>query len=132
MNYKYGIKCLNLKEYNSDFIDKLKNGTILWKYIPRNKKRIITFLTMIAKIKFNHVNCYSCLPHEFSSEYYVFVDIDNGNLCLLLSTIRNSHQYPDSNIRIKKLQDELLLLDVDTDILLNHRKEMLCQQHPNE
>lgn len=123
---------MNLEEYDSNFIEKLKKGNIHWEYIPRHKRRIATFLTMIAKIKFNHVICYSCLPHDFSSEYYVFVDIDNGNLCLLLSTIRDSHQYPDSNIRIKKLQDELILLDVDADILLNHRKEMLCQQHPDE
>lgn len=129
---KYNIRCVKLEDYNPDFAKKLKQGDVHWEYIPRNQRRVLTFLIFIAKIKFNHIVCYSCLPREYSSEYFVFVDIDDGNLCLLLSTIRDSRQYTNSGIRVEKLQKELILLDVEQDVLLSHRKEIVCLPRQDE
>ncbi len=126
---KYGIPYVLLSEYDPSFIDSALSGNILWEDIPQNFRRIRTFLSFIAKIKYKEFKCYSFLPDKYASEYYVFIDIDNGKTLMLVSTIRDSHQYSASWERLQRLADELLLLDSDYETLLNLRYIISSQQH---
>lgn len=126
---KYGIPYVSLSEYDPIFISNVLSGNMSWQDIPRNSRRICTFLSFIAKLRYKELKCYSFLPGEFASEYYVFIDIDNGRTLMLVSTIRDSRQYPaDSWKRVQKLRDELLLLDSDYETLLS-LKNIVDQQH---
>lgn len=126
---KYGIPCVSLSEYDPIFISNALSGNISWQDIPRNFRRICTFLSFIAKLRYKELKCYSFLPGKFASEYYVFIDIDNGKTLMLVSTIRDSCQYPaNSWKRVQKLRDELLLLDSDYETLLS-LKNIVGQQH---
>lgn len=126
---KYGIPYVSLFEYDPTFISNVLSYNISWEDIPRNFRRIRTFLSFIAQIKYKELKCYSFLPSEFASEYYIFIDIDIGKTLMLVSTIRDSHQYPaDSWNRVLKLREELLLLDSDYETLLS-LKNIVDQQH---
>ena len=114
---KYGIPYVSLFEYDPTFISNVLSYNISWEDIPRNFRRIRTFLSFIAQIKYKELKCYS------------FIDIDIGKTLMLVSTIRDSHQYPaDSWNRVQKLRDELLLLDSDYETLLS-LKNIVDQQH---
>lgn len=126
---KYGIQYVSLSNYDPIFIQNALSGHISWEDIPRNFRRMRTFLSFIAKIGYKDFKCYSFLPRKYASDYYVFIDIDNGNTLMLVSTIRDSRQYPTSWARVPKLQKELLLLDSDYETLLNLRNTILNQQH---
>lgn len=131
---KYGIKMVSLNEYFPSFIDDSKNQSICWQ--EANKDicgRVQTFLIVIAKIKLHSFKCYCCIyPHSSSAEYTVFVDINLGNLCLLLTTIRDPNPYPNSGQRIQMLKDDLLLLDAPQDLLISLRQGMPDLLHPGE
>lgn len=129
---KYGIPYVSLSEYDPIFIHNVLSNNIPWENIPRNSRRICTFLSFIAKIRYKEFKCYSFLPREYAAEYYVFIDIDNGKTLMLVSTIRDDHQYPDSWIRVQKLREELLFLDTDHETLSNLRSIVLNQQHQGE
>ncbi len=89
-------------------------------------------MVLIAKISYQYFDCYCCIyPHSFSAEYIVFVDIDNGTLCLLLSTIRDKNFYPNDGRRIHMLKEGLFLLDSSKAFLFTLHEEMLCQPHPD-
>ena len=80
---KYGIKYVPLSEYDPDFIPNILSSNMLWEDIPRNFRRMRTFLSFIAKIGYKEFKCYSFLPREYAAEYYVFIDIDNGKTLML-------------------------------------------------
>ncbi len=83
---KYGIPYVSLFEYDPTFISNVLSYNISWEDIPRNFRRIRTFLSFIAQIKYKELKCYSFLPSEFASEYYIFIDIDIGK------TLRNCRE----------------------------------------
>lgn len=130
---KYGIKSVSLTEYFPSFFADCQNHLIDWQEANEDVYgRIQTFLVLISKLKFRDFKCYCCVyPHISSSEYTVFVDIDSGNRCLLLTTIRDSCSYPKDARRIHMLKDGLLLLEAPMDGLLTLRQEMTCQRHPD-
>lgn len=134
--HKYGIKSVKLEEFYPDFISDVSSNKVNWFEKSNIYSRVKTFLIFIAKLKYKEFHCYCCLyPSQFSSDYIVFVDIDNGSFCLILSTIRDSKQYPDSWRRVKKLSEELLLLDAPESVLNFLRQEILKtadQQHRDE
>lgn len=134
MNKKYGIKAVNLNEYFPAFLSDCQNHQITWQEANKDIfNRIHTFLVLIAKIKFKNFKCYCCIyPHSISSEYTVFLDIDAGSFCMLLTTIRDRNFYPNDGRRIHMLKDGLLLLDVPQDKLAILRQEMPCPPHPDE
>lgn len=133
---KYGIKSVKLEEFYSDFVSDVSSNKVEWFEKSNIHSRVKTFLIFIAKLKYKEFNCYCCLyPSRFSSDYIVFVDIDNGSSCLILSTIRDSKQYPASWNRVKKLSEDLLLLDAPESVLRLLRQEILKtvdQQHRDE
>ena len=119
-------------DYFPNFIDDCKKERVSWQKANEDiSSRIQTFLILIAKIKYEHFRCYCCIyPHDTSSEYIVFVDIDEGSYCLLLTTLRDRNIYPNSARRIPMLEKGLLLLDTPMETLLNLRQEMPDQPHP--
>lgn len=129
---KHGIQSINLIDYFPNFIDDCKKERVSWQKANEDiSSRIQTFLILIAKIKYEHFRCYCCIyPHDTSSEYIVFVDIDEGSYCLLLTTLRDRNIYPNSARRIPMLEKGLLLLDTPMETLLNLRQEMPDQPHP--
>lgn len=129
---KHGIQSINLIDYFPNFIDDCKKERVSWQKANEDiSSRIQTFLILIAKIKYEHFRCYCCIyPHDTSSEYIVFVDIDEGSYCLLLTTLRDRNIYPNSARRIPMLEKGLLLLDTPMGTLLNLRQEMPDQPHP--
>jgi hypothetical protein len=129
---KHGIQSINLVDYFPNFIDDCKKERVSWQKANEDiSSRIQTFLILIAKIKYEHFRCYCCIyPHDTSSEYIVFVDIDEGSYCLLLTTLRDRNIYPNSARRIPMLEKGLLLLDTPMETLLNLRQEMPDQPHP--
>ena len=129
---KHGIQSINLIDYFPNFIDDCKKERVSWQKANEDiSSRIQTFLILIAKIKYEHFRCYCCIyPHDTSSEYIVFVDIDEGSYCLLLTTLRDRNIYPNSARRIPILEKGLLLLDTPMETLLNLRQEMPDQPHP--
>ena len=129
---KHGIQSINLIDYFPNFIDDCKKERVSWQKANEDiSSRIQTFLILIAKIKYEHFRCYCCIyPHDTSSEYIVFVDIDEGSYCLLLTTLRDRNIYPNSARRIPMLETGLLLLDTPMETLLNLRQEMPDQPHP--
>lgn len=131
---KYGIKSVSLIEYFPSFLTDCQNHLINWQKANEDVYgRIQTFLVLISKLTFKDFKCYCCIyPHSASAEYTVFVDIDSGNCCLLLTTIRDSGFYPNDGRRIHMLEDGLLLLDAPMDDLLSLRQEMPYQPHQDE
>lgn len=129
---KHGIQSINLIDYFPNFIDDCKKERVSWQKANEDiSSRIQTFLILMAKIKYEHFRCYCCIyPHDTSSEYIVFVDIDEGSYCLLLTTLRDRNIYPNSARRIPMLEKGLLLLDTPMETLLNLRQEMPDQPHP--
>ena len=129
---KHGLQSINLIDYFPNFIDDCKKERVSWQKANEDiSSRIQTFLILIAKIKYEHFRCYCCIyPHDTSSEYIVFVDIDEGSYCLLLTTLRDRNIYPNSARRIPMLEKGLLLLDTPMETLLNLRQEMPDQPHP--
>ena len=129
---KHGIQSINLVDYFPNVIDDCKKTRVSWQKANEDiSSRIQTFLILIAKIKYEHFRCYCCIyPHDTSSEYIVFVDIDEGSYCLLLTTLRDRNIYPNSARRIPMLEKGLLLLDTPMETLLNLRQEMPDQPHP--
>ena len=129
---KHGIQSINLVDYFPNFIDDCKKERVSWQKANEDiSSRIQTFLILIAKIKYEHFRCYCCIyPHDTSSEYIVFVDIDEGSYCLLLTTLRDRNIYPNSARRIPMLEKGPLLLDTPMETLLNLRQEMPDQPHP--
>lgn len=133
MNRKHGIKAVNLTEYFPTFLSDCQNHLIDWQEADADiYSRIQTFLILISKIQFKTFKCYCCIyPYKTSAEYTVFVDINSGNHCLLLTTIRDHNFYPNSGRRIHMLEEDLLLLDAPEDILFSLLQEMPCQPHPD-
>lgn len=128
MDRKYGIKSIKLGDYYPSLLADCQKHLVQWQPADRDiYSRIQTFLVIIAKIKFKDFNCYCCVyPHDTSSEYTVFVDIDAGNLYLLLTTIRDTGLYPNDSRRIHMLEEGLILLDAPQDVLTILRQEMPC------
>lgn len=131
---KYGIKSIPLNEHFPAFMDDCQNHRIMWAKADDDIcGRIQTFLLLIAKIKYKSADCYYCIyPHESTAEYTVFICINPGQLCLILTTIRDKGFYPNDGRRIQMLKDGLLFLDTPQDILFNIHQGILDQQHPNE
>lgn len=134
MNSKYDIKSIGLNEYFPSFLADCQSHLVTWHEADTDiYGRIQTFLLMIAKIEFKTFKCYCCIyPHSTSAHYTVFVDINVGRLCLLLTTIRDRNFYPKSGRKIHMLERELLLLDAPADDLLMIRQEIPYWQHPGE
>ena len=132
MDRKYGIKTISLANYFPTFLKDYKNGLVKWEEANEDiYGRISTFLVMIAHIKATSYKCYCCIyPHNTSAEYTVFVDIDSGRLCLLLTTIRDSNFYTKDGRRIQMLKDGFLLLDAPQDALFTLRQGIPGLRHP--
>ena len=77
------------------------------------------------KRKLAHKRAMKILTDTFATEQ----DIDNGKTLMLVSTIRDDHQYPVSWARVQKLRESLLLLDTNYETLLNLRNIILGRQH---
>lgn len=134
MDKKYGIKAIGLNEYFPSFLADCQNHLVNWHEADTDiYSRVQTFLLLIAKIESKTFKCYCCIyPYSTSAEYTIFVDIDTGNLCLLLTTIRDKNFHSKSGHRIHTLETELLLLDALADDLLMIRQEMPYLLHPDE
>jgi hypothetical protein len=125
MDYKYGIRCLDLAKKYPSLIDDCKLGKVKWEtasdYITGC---ISTFMLLIAHIKYNDLTCYSCsYPNSYASDYIVLTAYDNQ--VFLVSILKDNGFYPDNSDRIQMLKDGLLLLDCDQ-TLLNGVYEALC------
>ena len=132
MNYTYGIKSVELSDRYEIFIIDCINGTVEWFISDRITRRIQTFLCLISHIEFKKFDCYCCLyPNATAAEYIVFIDIDNMKQALMLTTIRDEHQYPVSYVRVNRLKDELLLLSVSNDILIQLRQHLKTDGLPH-
>ena len=134
INRKLGIKKVDLVDQHPDFLSDCENKLVNWQEADKNiRSRIQTYLVLIAKIKFKKFDCFTCIyPTNTSADYTVFVDIDSGKLCFLLSTLRDNYIPAKSGRRIEMLKDDLLLLDAPQHLILNLRQGMLYQPHPDE
>lgn len=131
---KYGIKSVLLNEYFPSFLADCHDSKIQWTQANSDiYGRIRTFLLWIAQIQYKKYLCYCCIyPCPSSAEYTVFIDIDNGRHCILLTTIRDSNLYPQSWTRVNMLRNDLFLLDTSQKELLTLRQEILYSLHLNE
>ncbi len=127
---KYGIKCIPLSEHLPHFMDDCCNNNIQWFSIDYVEQRICYFLSFIANINQKDFVCYCCLPYQTSSEYVVFINIDNGKQLMLLSTLRdNSFRWKSWKI-VEWLKDDLLLLDASYEDLRVISLKIPAGMHP--
>lgn len=127
---KFGIKYIPLSERFPHFIDDCYNNNIQWCKIDYIEQRIHYFLSFIANINRKEFACYCCLPHQSSAEYVVFINIDNGEQLMLLSTIKdNSFRWKSWKI-VEWLKDDLLLLDVPDEDLRAISLKIPAGMHP--
>lgn len=128
----YHIRQINLNEYLPNFLKDNKHHLVHWFFVPYIPSRIQTFLTLIAKIEYKTFNCCCCsYPHQTSSVYIVFVNIDNGKNFMLISTIKDDI-YPNSWKRVEKLKEELLFIQTSYEQLLIIYQEISGQLHQDE
>lgn len=129
----YNIKQIDLDKYIPDFLENNKKHLVHWFFVPHIPSRIQTFLSLIAKVNYKNFNCYCCsYPHETSADYIVFVDIDNGKNFMLISTIKDTKQYPDSWKKIERLKNDLIFIQVSYKQLLIIHQEIVDQLHQDE
>lgn len=133
-NRKLGIKKVDLVDQHPSFLSDCENKLVSWHEAGTNiRNRIQTYLVFIAKIKFKQFDCFTCIyPTKYSADYTVFVDIDCGKSCFLVSTLRDNYIPTKSGRRIEMLKDDLLLLDAPQHLMLNLRQGMPYQPHPDE
>jgi len=134
MNRKYGIKKFDLIEKYPEFIKDNADHIVLWvDAMPHIAGRIQSFLVSIAKKNYKSFSCYCCsYPSKYSSDYLVLVDIDSGKEFMIISTIKETGQYPSSTgKRIERLKEDLHLFDAPQKLLFNLRQEIADQLHPN-
>lgn len=135
MDRKYGIKNLDLTEKYPDFITDNAAHTVRWlDAMPHITGRIQSFLILIARKRYKGFSCFCCsYPSKYASDYLVLVDIDNGEEFMIISTIKETGQYPSSTgKRIEGLTEELHLFDAPREQLINLRQEIADQLHPGE
>lgn len=129
---KYGLDCVSLESYKPNFLNAVSNYSIFWRKVDYIYPRIKSFLLWIADISFKEFECYCCTyPHSTTTDFIVFVDVDNGRKMLLLSTTCDDNLHYNSWKFVAVLKDELLLLDTSRENMSLIRQEMLCQLHLN-
>ncbi len=132
MNYKYGIKCIDLQERYPNFIEDYKNNKIIWKTASEYITGCIrTFLICFVKLKFTTLDCQVCsYPHNTSADYIVLCK--TNELSFLLSILKDNNFYPNNAKRIEMMKEGLLFLDCNLNELNSQNEVLTYNQVPSE